>query len=198
MKKIIEEWEQRTKLKMDYTYFSEIIQKDVNNYIAISKDGKYKCKGAYVKKTSDLDYNMNIVNKAIKDFFVCGTPPEETINECNNLRDFQAIIKLTSNYKKMYHNNTELFGTVFRVFASNELKDGSLFKCKMLHDKPKFEKVANTPVKAFICNEDINDDSINDMYISKLDKSYYINLAYERINDFGYKHNNLGQLTFEF
>lgn len=198
MKKIIEEWEQRTKLKMDYTYFSKIIQKDVNNYIAISKDGKYKCKGAYVKKTSDLDYNMNIVNKAIKDFFVCGTPPEKTINDCNNLRDFQAIIKLTSNYKKMYHNNTELFGTVFRVFASNELKDGSLFKCKMLHDKPKFEKVANTPVKAFVCNEDINDDSINNMYISKLDKTYYINLAYERINDFGYKHNNLGQLTFEF
>lgn len=198
MKNIIGEWEKRTKLKMDYTYFSKIIQKDVNNYIAISKDGKYKCKGAYVKKTSDLDYNMNIVNKAIKDFFVCGTPPEKTINECDNLRDFQAIIKLTSNYKKMYHNNTELFGTVFRVFASNELKDGSLFKCKMLHDKPKFEKVANTPIKAFICNEDINDNSINNMYISKLDKSYYINLAYERINDFGYNHNNLGQLTFEF
>ena len=98
----------------------------------------------------------------------------------------------------MYHNNTELFGTVFRVFSSNELKDGSLFKCKMLHGKPKFEKVANTPIKAFICNEDINDNSINDMYISKLDKTYYINLAYERINDFGYKHNNLGQLTFEF
>ena len=198
MKEIISIWEKRTRLKMDYTYFSQIIQKDVNNYIAISNDGSYKCKGAYVKKTNDLDYDLNIVNKAIKEYFVNGTPPQETINNCSNLRDFQKIIKLTSKYKAMYHNNTKLFGTVFRVFASNEIKDGCLFKCKVVKGVDKFEKVANTPLKAFICNEDINDSNISKMYIDKLDKSYYIQLAYDRIKDFGCNHNEVGQLSFNF
>ena len=197
MKKIIEEWENRTKLKMDYTYFSKIIQKDVNNYIAISKDGSYKCKGAYVKKSNDLDYNLNIVKQAIKDFFINDILPEDTINACDDLREFQSIVKLTSKYKAMYHNNTELNGHVFRVFASNSVSDSSLYKSKDNNGVLRFEKVANTPQKAFICNEDINDKSVNNKYLNKLDKSYYIQLAYDRISDFGYNHNNFGQLTFD-
>ena len=42
-------WEHRTKMKLEFEEFVKVIQKDVNNYILVDAEGKYKSKGAYVK-----------------------------------------------------------------------------------------------------------------------------------------------------
>ena len=46
---IVAEWESRTGMRMDFeTFFGEIFQKDVNNYMLIDREtGAMKVKGAY-------------------------------------------------------------------------------------------------------------------------------------------------------
>ena len=59
--------------------------------------GAVKAKGAYVKKLSDLDYDLPIVNRAISEYFSHKTTPEETIMGCGDLRDFQKVVKFPAN-----------------------------------------------------------------------------------------------------
>jgi DNA polymerase elongation subunit (family B) len=202
IKEIANEWEQRTGLELEWERYVKVFQKDVNNYIIVDEKGKYKGKGAYVKELNDLDYDLPIVNKSMVNYFVYGTPIEETINNCDELREFQKIVKLSSAYKSAYKNCTfskkkvlnektgkmvtkevwnedgeVLKDKTFRVFASTKEVDGAIFKKK--EDKNP-EKFANTPEKSFIDNGDIKDKVIPDY----LDKQYYIDLAKERIDQY--------------
>lgn len=67
----------------------------------------------------------------------------------------------------------------FRVFASKDENDGYIGKTK--GEGKTVEKFANTPEHCFIENGDINDAKIS----SKLDKQWYIDLAYERLKQYG-------------
>lgn len=173
---ICKEWEDRTKMKLEYDKYTEVIQKDVNNYIIVDKDGNYKSKGAFVKKLNDLDYNLPIVNKAVVDYLIKGVKPETTINNCNELKEFQQIIKITSNYEYAVQGCKKLNEKTLRVFASISLTDYGVYKVK----NGKQEKFADTPLNVFIVNENVN----NMKCPIKLDRQYYINLANKRINQF--------------
>ncbi len=171
------EWEQRTKLGLGFDYIKEIYQGDVNNYLFIQDDGKVERKGGYVKELSNLDYDLPIINRAIIEYMINKIPVEETINKCDTFRDFQKIVKISSKYHHGSHNGNILNDKTFRVFASNDLNDGMIFKHKTEDGKP--EKFANTPEKCFIENNDINNLKIP----SKLDKEWYIMLAKKRLKE---------------
>jgi hypothetical protein len=102
----VAEWEKRTGLMMEYTEFTKFIAKDVNNYLAIKTDGKIHAKGAYVKDLNDLDYDLPIVNEALRNYMIFGTPVETTINSCTDFRKFQKIVKLSNKYKWVEHELT--------------------------------------------------------------------------------------------
>lgn len=171
-------WEQRTGLNMSFDFYNEIIQKDVNNYIAVDIDGYTKPKGSYVKKLSDIDYDLPIVNKAVVDYLVYGISPIETIDNCNDLKEFQKIVKVSSKYKYGWHNGQFRNEKTFRVFASKNSNDTYIGKVKS--DGGTIEKFANTPQNCFIDNGNINGKTIPD----KLNKQWYIDLAIKRIEDF--------------
>lgn len=103
LKRRVAEWEVRTGLCMEYTEFTKFIAKDVNNYLAIKADGKIHAKGGYVKDLDDLDYDLPIVNEALRNYMIYGTPVEVTINSCTDFRKFQKIVKLSSKYKWVEH-----------------------------------------------------------------------------------------------
>lgn len=175
------EWESRTGMGLGFDYIKEIHQKDVNNYLFIEEDGKIETKGAYIKKLNKLDYDMPIINKALVSYLIDKTPVEKTINECDDLIEFQKIFKVSSKYEFAMHNGKRLHGNVFRVFASTAMGDTYLGKCKS--DGATVEKFANCPDSCFIDNGDITDKKAN----WKLDKSFYIDLAKKRLEDFGIK-----------
>ena len=174
---VVYEWEQRTGLTMTFDPFKTIIQGDVNNYIAVDYDGHYKSKGAYVKDLNDLDYDLPIVNKAIVNYLVNGVLPEITINTCNDLKEFQKIVKVSSKYRCGWHNNRMLTDKCFRVFASSNSKDGYIGKQKT--KGATIEKFANTPDHCFIWNESVNGCEVP----HKLDRQWYIDLAEKRIKE---------------
>ena len=178
------EWEQRTKMGLSFDYVKEIWQKDVNNYVFMDDNNKLECKGAYVKESSRLDNDMPILNTALVNYMAYNVPVERTINECDELIQFQKIVRISSKYKVggIGYEDGEikyLTDKTFRVFASNDSTDGYIGKMKDYGAT--LEKFANTPDRMFILNGDINGVKTND----RLDKQWYIDLAKKRLNDYG-------------
>lgn len=173
---ICKEWEKRTRMVLEYDNYCQVIQRDVNNYIIVAADGSYKSKGAVVKKLNDLDYNLPIVNKAVVQYLINGISPEITINSCNDLREFQQIVKVSNKYTHAEHGFKKLNEKTLRIFASVNLDDSGVFKVK----NGKQERFADAPLNCFIVNEDVT----NMKCPAKLDKQHYINLANKRIKQF--------------
>ena len=171
------EWEKRTGLHMSFDEFKAIYQKDVNNYIAVDYDGNMKTKGAYVKGLSALDYDLPIINRAMKDYIVKGIPVETTINNCNDLIEFQKIVKVSSKYAAGWYQGRILQDKCFRVFASKKPL-GIIGKVKTLDSKP--EKFASTPENCFIYNDSVKGLTVPD----DLDKQWYVNLTNKRLKQF--------------
>jgi len=190
-REICKEWEDRTGMGLGFDEIDEIFQKDVNNYCFRFTSGKLERKGAYVMELDDLNNDLPIVNKAIVDYLTKNVMPEETIKNCNNMKDFQKIVKVSSNYRCGYHNGQYLNDKTFRVFASRNQDDTSIMKCKYPIGTKiengessriyKGEKFADTPEHCFIYNADVNGLSVTE----KLDKRWYIDLAEKRLCDFG-------------
>ena len=201
------DWEQRCStdlcsILLELDTIREIYQKDVNNYVWMSPEGKVgERKGAYLKELSPLDNDLPILNTALVEFFSKGTPVETTINNCNDLIQFQKIVKLSGNYKwvehehcqpRMVNTGVKVIKTYpvydhtdrytyksYRVFASKDMCDGRILKCGGKRGKP--EKFANTADHCFIENGDVNGMKCPE----KLDKKYYISMAKERLRQFG-------------
>jgi len=184
----------RLKMEFEIDEYTKLIQKDVNNYIAVMKNGKLECKGAMVKFNKPIDNDLPILNDAVRNYLASGIPVEQTINECTEYIKFQKVIKLSTKYKEIWYGNGVvakdgkitsingelLKGKVHRVFASKRTSDGSIYKLKVEKGVKSYEQFANTPTHLFIDNEDIHEKKIPEY----LDKEYYINEAKKRIEMF--------------
>ncbi len=173
------EWEQRTHLNLEFDEYRKVFQKDVNNYIIVDAEGHYKSKGAYVKKLNNLDYDLPIINKALVDYMVNNIPVEDTINNCNDLKEFQLVTKISNKYKYILHGEHKIKEKCIRIFASKYIDDPGVTKISERTGKP--AKISNSPEHCFIYNEEVNDVKVP----NKLVKTWYINLATKRLNAFG-------------
>ena len=190
---IQEEWCNRTRMTLDHDTIDLVIQKDVNNYcIIIDKNGKkdVKSKGAWLKERSIVDNDTPILQKGLIDYFMKGITPEETVNNCKDLMQFQQICKVSRDYrcavyaydvgtktKKVLKDKEYFNERVFRVFASKSRLDKQLFKVK--HDGS-IAKFAGTSNRVFIDNSDVRGKAIP----KRLDKQFYIDTIWERIKCF--------------
>ena len=173
------EWESRTGLNLEFDEYVKVFQKDVNNYVIVDIDGKYKSKGAYVKKLSALDYDLPIVNKALIEYMVHGVPVEKTISKCKELKEFQMVKKISNKYEWIEHGNKKLNEKTVRCFASLNKSDGGLRK---LHSESgRYEKIEGTPEHCFLYNDDVNHSIVP----PQLDLNWYIETAKKRLTDFG-------------
>ena len=181
---ITKEWEQRTRFELEEDRIKRIVQKDVNNYVEIPYEGDPKIKGGYLVRgiapagAFNVNNNANIVAKAIVEYFTKGTEVEITIGECNDLSQFQLIAKAGSKYKEAYHlvdDKQESVQKVNRVYATTDERYGKLFKVKAENDAT--AKIESLPEHCII-------DNVDKSTIESVDKSWYIELAKKRINDF--------------
>jgi DNA polymerase len=172
------EWEQRTHLNLEFEEFTRIYQKDVNNYVFVSGDNHWKSKGKWTKKLSELDYDLPIVNKALVEYMVNGTPLEMTILTHNDLKDFQTVSKITGKYTHILHGTQPVKEKCIRVFASQNKNDGGVFK---VHARTgKAAKIPDTPEHCRLWNYSVNDREA----FQDLDKRWYLDMAKRRLEDF--------------
>ena len=181
---ITKEWQERTKFELEEDKIKGITQKDVNNYIEIPYEGKPKIKGGYLVRgiapagAFNINNNATIVAKAIVDYFVDGTPPEETISKCDDIFAFQIIAKAGKKYREAYHivdGEQVPIQKVNRVYATADKRYGKLFKVKAENDST--AKIEMLPEHCIIDND-------NHLTIDAVDKTFYIEMARKRINDF--------------
>ncbi|NSG75582.1 hypothetical protein G4926_03515 [Anaerostipes hadrus] len=199
---IIAKWCKITGFTMERTIFKKFIQKDVNNYIGITPDGKFKTKGGYVslyKGGSFKTNSLSIIHKAIVNNLVKGIDPEVTIRECTEVTAFQQIIKTGGSYKGSYHyvdgERVEV-QKVNRVYAVKDPRYGQVVKGKWITEKRKKNKVTgkmdSIPVDPPIwsetviseCPEHCFIDNENTLTIADLDLDYYIDMAKRRIDKY--------------
>lgn len=178
---VVYEWEQRTGMKMDFdTYIGTIYQKDVNNYLLIDrKTGAVKAKGGYVMKLNDLSYDLPIINKALVDYMIHGIPVRRTIMECQDLREFQLVSRISSKYTHILYGDKPIKEKCIRVFASNNPADPGVKKVHAVRKTT--AKLTNSPEHCFIFNDDVKGVPVPD----KLDRQWYIDFANKRLSDFG-------------
>lgn len=200
--RIIKEWSEITRFEMERDDFVKVIQKDVNNYIGITPDGKFKTKGGYVSLYNGGSFKTNslqIIHKAIVDYLVKGVPPEETINNETDIFKFQQIVKTGSTYEGSYHyvNGERVpIQKVNRIYAVKDPKYGQVVKGKWITEKRTKDKatgkmiskpvdppvwseetVSECPDHTFIDNENV-------LTVDDLDKEYYIKMAKGRIDKY--------------
>lgn len=178
---VVYEWEQRTGMKMDFdTYIGTIYQKDVNNYLLIDrKTGAVKAKGGYVMKLNDLSYDLPIINKALVDYMIHGIPVRRTIMECQDLREFQLVSRISNKYTHILYGDKPIKEKCIRVFASNNPADPGVKKVHAVRKTT--AKLTNSPEHCFIFNDDVKSVPVPD----KLDRQWYIDFANKRLSDFG-------------
>ena len=178
---VVYEWEQRTGMKMDFdTYIGTIYQKDVNNYLLIDRrTGAVKAKGGYVMKLNDLSYDLPIINKALVDYMIHGIPVRRTIMECQDLREFQLVSRISSKYTHILYGDKPIKEKCIRVFASNNPADPGVKKVHAVRKTT--AKLTNSPEHCFIFNDDVKGVPVPD----RLNRQWYIDFANKRLSDFG-------------
>lgn len=181
---ICAEWQSRTGFDLEEDTVVKIAQKDVNNYVEVQPGGKAKAKGGYLVKgiapagAFNINNSCVIVATALKEFFVNGTPAEDTINGCDDIFQFQIIAKAGAKYKETYHvvdGVKEPVQKVNRVYATADERYGKIYKVKSEDDST--AKIEMLPEHCIIDND-------NQLSISDVDKSFYIDMARKRVNDF--------------
>ena len=182
--KIAREWEAETKFELEVDHVRKVWIKDVNNLLMIKTDGEVKKVGGYlnygisVKGAWAINNTSIIVKKAIAEYFVNGTPVEETVNNSTDIFEFQIIAKAGAKYRKAYHmvdGEQVPVQTVNRVYATADERYGKLFKVKAENDST--AKIEMLPEHCIIDND-------NHLTIAEVDKQFYIEMAKKRVNDF--------------
>jgi len=144
---ICKQWESITRLQLEYAYYSKMIIRDVNNYIAIYTNGKAKCKGSFEFENLPLHKNKSelIVRKAIYNYFLYNTPVEDTIINGDNIFDYCIGVraKQDSSFIGITNNNTvtKLPKTIRYIIS----KTGMIFK--KVYSKGSYEYLNAHPQK---------------------------------------------------
>lgn len=200
---ITQEWQDRTGFELEEDFIQKIVQKDVNNYVEVPVDGgKPKVKGGQLVRgiltNGNIDFttmglppwdnmtggafNINnnavVVARAIRDYFVDGTPPEKTIGDCTSILDFQLVAKVGGKYSGVVHmvGNREIpVQKVNRVYATADRNYGTLYKTHAVTGNP--AKVAGLPTHCVV-------DNNNHLPIEVVDRKWYVKQAQKYINDF--------------
>lgn len=81
----------RTGFVYEETRYRRVAMKDVNNYIAITTDGKVKAKGLYATAGLMKNPTMPVCSMAAIKYLLDGTKPEVTIRKHKKFADFTAI-----------------------------------------------------------------------------------------------------------
>lgn len=196
---VLDEWQKHTGFELEEDKIVKIVMRDVNNYAEIVQTGdddyevhykggeltrgEHKFKWNKEKHCFEYSYkkslksnSLSIVSEALLKELLFDIPVEETINNCNDILRFQMITHLGSTYEKIVQESPD--GDIElqknnRIYAGLK-PSGILIKVK---SDGRRDSLANCPTNPIVDNK-------NELTIDKIDKSWYIKIAKQRVNDF--------------
>lgn len=191
IEKVKADWCKRTGYKLDSDIITNIAQRDINNYVCKFDTGKVKTKGA-VSLGGGVKVNKAIVYTALENYFMDGKTPEETIQECSDMLQFQIISKTGWTYQETRLYNGDEWKEIQKVNRSFAIKEGTDFETGVIRkwkeattkenkqgemeDVPEqvVKGIPNEPERYTIDNKAIENLSVKR---SDIDEDYYIKLA---------------------
>jgi hypothetical protein len=91
VEEIVFDWELTTSYTLERTDYAAMASRDVNNYLAVKHDGSTKGKGVFAKPGLSKNPDTLIIYKAVADYVAKGVPIEQTIKECNDVKQFVKV-----------------------------------------------------------------------------------------------------------
>jgi len=193
-------WCERTGFTVDTDFVETIVQANVNNYVMRTVDGKVKAKGGVVARHAGGDFKSNsatIIDKAVVDYLLDGTPVAHTVNSCSDIERFQIVAKAGRTFQEVVHDIPIICDgdTVVerrdvvvqrrnRVYATTDERYGGIFKVKLDSEGKETgrSRVPLTPPHCFVDNENLWHDT--PIELTSLDKSWYVSLAQRKAREF--------------
>lgn len=181
---ICAEWEKEfDSYKLDTDFYSQWIQRDVNNYIAVEENGKITVKGGDVNKYQTNKYFSNnsarIVQIAMVDHLVYGKPILNVFDEhLDEPMLWQYILKAGSTYKGVQNKEGEWQNKVNRVFACVDdprIPHTKLYKIRWDDGQVNFPDV---PELMYVWNDDVSKLT---NFKQIVDREYYLHLVKEKL-----------------
>lgn len=130
------DWMLDTSYELEETHYRSIASRDVNNYVAVTTDGKAKRKGAFASGGLAKNPDCNIVYTSVANFLSSGTPIEDTITECDDVTQFVTVRRVTGG--AMWKG--ELLGKAVRFYYSNDMANAAQIEYAKNNNKvPKSE-----------------------------------------------------------
>lgn len=123
---IVKQWEVDTKFETEETRYSAIYNQNVNSYIAVTAGSGYtKTKGIFASAGLQKNPTSEICVTAVVDYLTKGTPLDETIRNCRDIRKFVTVRQVTGG---ALDQDDRFLGKAIRWYYSTEV-DGPL-RCK--------------------------------------------------------------------
>lgn len=176
---IKQRWEDEFKLQLEISLFKRLLQRDVNNYIAVKQNDKLKLKGGAVGQANGVDVTKaskpTIIDHMLVEKLVYNRPFITTVQD-GEFRDYCFTLKSmksSTQTGKMVDENGKVFDNeVNRTYATKT--GGKVLKEKV--GELENAKFPDTPEQMSIANYELPKEPPAD-----LDYSYYIELAEKKL-----------------
>ena len=197
--KILDNWQRLTGLELEEDNVVKCVARDVNNFAEIIQTGdnnyKVNYKGGeltrgehnfkwnkdkkvfeYTYKKSLKSNSLSIVSEALLKRLLFDIPIEDTINNCNDIFRFQMISHLGSTYEKCVQESPN---RDIELQKNNRIYAGLVPSGNIIKIKPngRRDSLANCPPNPIV-------DNANKLTIDDIDKTWYIEYAELKFNDF--------------
>jgi len=170
---IVQQWEHEADFKTEETRYRALCSKDVNNYIALKVGGGAKTKGEYAPYGLMKNPENQICNDAVIALLEHGTPIEQTVYGCQDVRKFITAMKATGGATF----DGQYLGKVVRwVYRKGETRDIRYVKAN--EGTGNHNKVSSSDGAMPLM--DLPDELPHD-----LDHARYIRKAYSILDDIG-------------
>jgi DNA polymerase elongation subunit (family B) len=164
------DWMLTTSYELERTNYRCIASRDVNNYVAVRTDGKYKGKGIFTEPGIAKNPDGLIIYESVAKFIAKGDDIKQTIKTCSDITKFITIRRVdgggiwNENYLgkavRFYHSST-VDKNICIHYAKNLNRVPNSAGCRPLMDLP-------------------------DCLPNDIDYDYYIQEAYDILKEIGY------------
>lgn len=128
------DWMLTTTYELETTPYKAIASRDVNNYVAVTTDGRVKGKGVFAKPSLSKNPDFSIITRSVAVQIAEGTPYQTTIRKSRDITEFVSIRRVTGG---AIWRGEEL-GRSVRFYQSSEvLEDESILYSKNSNRVPK-------------------------------------------------------------
>lgn len=194
----IQDWEKLTGLEMEKEVVVKSYMRDVNSYCEIVEinnneyevhykggefKGKHKFKWNKEERVFEYSFNdevetnsLTIVSEALLKKLLFDIPIEDTINNCNDIFRFQIISHMGNTYEKCVQEspngdielqkNNRIYASIYNTGAIVKIKSNGARNV-----------IALCPPNPIVDNK-------NECTIEDVNKSWYIKIANQKLNDF--------------